>query len=163
VSISGAAGAIHHPRHGTELAVARYLHRHARPGDTLYVMYARANLLYDAGLPTPYPYAWSLMVRALPDAPARLRHLLASPRRPTWIVGWQRPDRWGLDPHGSTRRLRWTWYRPVARVRGRVVYHVRSRPRVDRGRGGARARAPARGARRHAEGEAAAVRDRGAR
>jgi 4-amino-4-deoxy-L-arabinose transferase-like glycosyltransferase len=162
VSISGAAGAIHHPRHGTELAVARYLHRHARPGDTLYVMYARANLLYDAGLPTPYPYAWSLMVRALPDAPARLRHLLASPRRPTWIVGWQRPDRWGLDPHGSTRRLRWTWYRPVARVRGRVVYHVRSRPRVDRGRGGARARAPARGARRHAEGEAAAVRDRGA-
>jgi hypothetical protein len=163
VTASGAAHAIHHPPHATEQAVARYLRRHARPGDTLYVLYARANLLYDAGLPTPYPYAWSLIVRATPDAPARLRHLLASPHRPTWVVGWQHARSWGLDPHHSTRRLLARWYRPVARVRGHVILHARRPASTDRGRGRAGARAPARGARRHVEGQSAAVRHRRAR
>ena len=92
------------PRSTGRLRAASYVRRHARPGDTQYVMYARANVGYYAGLPSPYPYAWSLLVRAHPGATARLRQLLASPRRPTWIVGWQPPDRWGLDPGGATPR-----------------------------------------------------------
>lgn len=125
-SASGGAAAIRHPHYARELAVARYVRRHARPGDTFYVMYARANVLYYAGLPDPYPYSWSLMVRTLPDAAPRLRRLLASPQRPTWIVRWQRPDSWGLDPHGTTRRLLAAEYLPVARVSGHVILHVRS-------------------------------------
>ena len=81
------------------------------------------------GLPSPYPYAWSLLVRAHPGATARLRQLLESPRRPTWIVGWQRPSRWGLDPGGATARALHAHYRVVAHVHGHPIYHRTSSPR----------------------------------
>ena len=115
-------------RHGV-VAVASYVRDHARPGDTQYVMYARANVGYYTGLPSPYPYAWSLLVRAHPGATARLRQLLESPRRPTWIVGWQRPSRWGLDPGGATARALHAHYRVVAHVHGHPIYHRTSSPR----------------------------------
>ena len=72
-----------------ELAVGHYIRDHARPGDTDYVMYARPNVVYYAGLRHPYPYLWSLMVRVRPGARAQLQRLLGSPRRPTWLVQWQ--------------------------------------------------------------------------
>jgi 4-amino-4-deoxy-L-arabinose transferase-like glycosyltransferase len=111
------------------VAVARYVRAHARPGDTQYVLYARANVGYYTGLPSPYPYAWSLLVRAHPGSIARLRSLLASPQRPTWIVGWERPGRWGLDPGGATARALHTRYRLVARVHGHPIYHRTSSSR----------------------------------
>ena len=104
--------------------VASYVRAHARPGDTQYVMYARANLLYYAALPSPYPYAWSLMVRAKPGVIPELRRLLASSRRPTWVVEWQPVGYWGLDRDGATQRLLTAHYRVVAVVAGRRVYHV---------------------------------------
>jgi hypothetical protein len=122
------AGAVHvaaHPPYRTTRAAASYLRAHARPGDTQYVMYARANLLYYAGLPSPYPYEWSLMVRAKPGAIPRLDRLLASARRPTWLVEWQSPGHWGLDPAGTTRRLVARDYRLVATVDGHPIYHAR--------------------------------------
>ena len=65
-----------HPLRRSEVGVARYLREHARQGDTDYVMYARPNVVYYAGLRHPYPYMWSLMVRAKPGALAELhRHL----------------------------------------------------------------------------------------
>ena len=42
--------------------------------------------LYYSGLRDPFPYNWSLMMRALPKAQAELRSMLAAPDRPTWIV-----------------------------------------------------------------------------
>ena len=110
------------------VSVAHYVRAHARPGDTQYVMYAHANVGYYTGLQSPYPYAWSLMVRAVPGAPARLLHLLRSPQRPTWIVGWERPDRWQLDPHRAIARALHTHYRVVARVHGHPIYHRTSAP-----------------------------------
>jgi hypothetical protein len=115
------------PPHRSEQEVARYVHRHERPGDTQYVLYARADLDYYTGLPSPFPYAWSLMDRAVPGATARLDRLLASPRRPTWIVEWQPPGAWGLDPHGVTRRELRRGYRRVATVAGRPVLLRRDR------------------------------------
>lgn len=106
-----------------DLAVATYVRTHARPGDTQYVMYARANLGYYTGLRSPYPFAWSLLVRAIPGATQRLDRLLASPQRPTWLIGWQPPDKWHLDPTGVTRRLLRREYRRVAVVAGRPIYH----------------------------------------
>jgi hypothetical protein len=123
--IAVAGGVVHHaihPPHQRELAVARYVRSHARPGDTQYVMYARANVDYYAGLRTPYPYAWSLMVRAVPGARAQLQRLLSSGRRPTWVVQWQDDDRWGLDPGDRTDRLLARGYRLAATVRGHGVY-----------------------------------------
>jgi len=123
--VAALGGAVHmarHPPHRQELAVARYVRDHARPGDTQYVMYARANVVYYTGLPTPYPYEWSLMVRALPGARAQLQRLLDSPRRPTWLVRWQGDDWWRLDPGGRTRRLIARDYRLAAVVCGHPIY-----------------------------------------
>ena len=102
------------------------VHGHgAGPGDTQYVLYARANLDERIGLPSPYPYAWSLMVRGIPGAIPRLDRLLASARRPTWVVGWEPVDRWGLDPHHVTERLLRADYRVVARIGRHPVWHTR--------------------------------------
>jgi 4-amino-4-deoxy-L-arabinose transferase-like glycosyltransferase len=111
-----------HPQHQAELAVARYVRVHSRPGDTQYVMYARANVGYYTGLPSPYPYAWSLMVQTVPGARARLQRLLGSARRPTWVVQWQDADRWQLDPGARTDRLLAHDYRLAATVRGHRIY-----------------------------------------
>lgn len=95
----------------------------AQPDDTLYVLYARANVLHYSGLRSPYPYNWSLMVRARPGARQQLLQLLRSPRRPDWIVAWQSPRSWGLD--GDARVVSRTLafrYRRVTTVCGRPIY-----------------------------------------
>ena len=60
-------------------------------------MYARANVAYYVGLPTPYPYEWSLMVRAVPGArPQReifVVHRKRPPRLVAELVGLLTPDR----------------------------------------------------------------------
>jgi hypothetical protein len=103
------------------LAVVNYLHSEARPDDSLYVMYARANLAYYSGLHTPFRYEWSLMMRAIPDSEPRLRTWLSSPDRPTWIVQWQSPTAFGLDASGATQALLLRHYHKVASVCGRDV------------------------------------------
>jgi hypothetical protein len=109
------------PPYDAEQDVGTYIRAHARPGDTQYVMYARADVLYYAGLRTPYPYDWSLMVRAHPGARRALYGLLASPRRPTWLVAWQDDDRWRLDRGDLVDVLLRRYYRPVAVVAGHRI------------------------------------------
>ncbi len=121
------------PPRRTEAAVARYVRAHARPGDTSYVLYARANLNLAIGLRTPFPYSWSLMMRARPDARGRLLDLLRSSGRPTWIVRWQPPGRWHLDPTGAVARLLATDYTSVASFDGRRVLLRADRLRPDPG------------------------------
>ncbi|CAN5214699.1 hypothetical protein BH09ACT10_BH09ACT10_17530 [soil metagenome] len=104
------------------LAVSDYLRANSHPDDTLYVMYARANLLYYAGMPTPYKYSWSMMVRTVPDAEQELRTLLKSPtERPTWIVEWQEPTLFGMDASGETRQLIASHYTAAARVCDKLI------------------------------------------
>jgi hypothetical protein len=136
----GAVRVRERPPQALELAAAAFVRDHARPGDTQYVLYARANVLYYVDLPTPYPYAWSLMLRTIPGATERLHDVLATRRRPTWVLQWQRFDAWGLDPYGRTRTLVSTHYRRVGpSLCGRSVHvwlrrddgrAVRRRPRV---------------------------------
>jgi hypothetical protein len=124
IGVTGARAARYRtsPPRQAELAVARFIHRHDRAGDTQYVLYARANLDYYVGLPSPFPYEWSLMARGVPRATARLDRLLASRRRPTWIVSWQPARAWDLDPHHVIRRALRAGYGRVATVRGHPVY-----------------------------------------
>ena len=114
--------------HRRELAVGRYIREHARPGDTQYVMYARPNIVYYAGLHQPYPYLWSLMVRVRPGARPQLERLLSSSRRPTWLVEWHTPGRWGLDPDGRLERALASGYRVVAVICGFPVFVRNDRP-----------------------------------
>lgn len=104
------------------LAVSKYLRANAHPDDSLYVMYARANLLYYADMKSPYPYAWIMMVRAVPQAQTDLRTLLKSPsKRPTWIVEWQGPTFFGLDKSGETRRLLRDHYVQIDQICGKAI------------------------------------------
>lgn len=125
IAMGAAVGLIAKPAHAKERDIAAYLHRHARPGDTAYALYARANLAYYDEMPSPFPYAWSLMMRAKPGTRAELGRLLASARAPTWIVQWQPPSQWSLDPTGALRRTLHTRYRKVARVGGHPIWHLR--------------------------------------
>ncbi|MEA2170479.1 MAG: hypothetical protein QOF76_3779 [Solirubrobacteraceae bacterium] len=128
-----------HNRDGIK-AIAHYIRSRSRPGDTQYVLYAKANVDYYTGLPSPYPYAWSLMVRAVPGASQRLAALLESPGRPTWVVGWQKVGQWSLPAHQRIAASLRTDYRLVKRIHGRRIY--RSRTPLSRGTvsGGPRAR-----------------------
>ncbi len=104
------------------LAVAKYLRGNAHSNDSLYVMYARANLLYYADMKSPYPYAWSMMVRAVPNAERDLRAVLQSPYdRPTWIVEWQGPTSLGMDVSGETRQLLQENYVQVDQICGKAI------------------------------------------
>ena len=111
-----------HTPHHRELAIGDYIREHARPRDTVYVMYARPNIVYYAGRRQPYPYLWSLMVRVRPGARPRLRRLLASPERPTWLVRWHHPSSWELDPHHTIARTVDRGYRLAATVCDVPVY-----------------------------------------
>ena len=101
--------------------IGRYLRKGADRGQTAYVMYAQPNILYYSRLESPFPYHWSLMMRSIPEAQARLRKLLASPRRPTWVVEWDDHRHGGLDRSGETARLLREHYRRVATVCDRGV------------------------------------------
>jgi hypothetical protein len=61
------------------------------------------------------------MLRARPDARTALYALLASRRRPTWLVTWQDDDRWRLDRGGIVDALLRRYYRPAATVDGHLV------------------------------------------
>jgi 4-amino-4-deoxy-L-arabinose transferase-like glycosyltransferase len=104
------------------VAVADYVRERAEPGDTLHVLYAQASVYHYAELDSPYPYFWSLMLRAIPGARDQLAQLLASPERPTWIVRWQRLTRWSLDDDGAIAAALERYYEPVATVCGRRIY-----------------------------------------
>jgi hypothetical protein len=95
-------------------AIGSALGDSARSGDTVHVLYSQADVLYYSGLQDPFPYHWSLMLRAVPGARGELRDLLASRARPTWIVEWEPPASYDLDRDGETARLLARHYRHVA-------------------------------------------------
>jgi hypothetical protein len=118
--------------------IGAYVRLRAEPGQTAYVLYARANALYYTGLPSPFPYHWVLMMRAIPAATHQLRALLSSDRRPTWIVNQDGPNGYGLDPRGLTRALLARHYVVAGKVCGRRILLARgspakSPPRMTRG------------------------------
>ena len=109
----------------TAVTVGRYLHTRALPGQTAYVLYARVNTLYYAGIRDPFPYNWSLMMLSVPRAQDHLRALLASPRRPTWVVKADGTRAFGLDGSGATQRLLTSHYRLAGTVCGERVLLAR--------------------------------------
>jgi hypothetical protein len=127
VIVSAAAALRGQPaRHGRDaVSVAEYLRDRARPGDSAHVMYAYASVLYYSDLRAPFAYRWSLMMQAAPGAERELRRLLASPRRPTWIVERHRPWAFKLDRDGITRRLIHTHYRRAGTVCGMTILIAR--------------------------------------
>ena len=106
-------------------AIGHYVRDRAEAGQTVYVMFARANVLYYAGLRSPFPYHWALMMRTVAGATRQLRTLLDGPGRPSWVVDQDGPDGYSLDPRGELRRVLARRYRGVGRVCGTAILLAR--------------------------------------
>jgi len=100
----------------------RWIAASAHSGDTLVVPFTHANVIGASGLSPDYPYAWSLPVRTLDPHLTLLTHTLNGPGAPTWVVRWDEPDSWGLDPDGRVDAALDAHYRRVAVVCGHAVW-----------------------------------------
>jgi hypothetical protein len=77
----------------------------AAPGDTIVLLYGRADIVLASGLSDPYEQLWSLPTRTLDPDLTALKALLRSPDAPTWVVEWSDAGSFGLDADGSLAAL----------------------------------------------------------
>ncbi|MCY7400815.1 MAG: hypothetical protein LH477_07660 [Nocardioides sp.] len=77
-----------------EYRIGEAISRASRPGDTLVVYGGRADLQLASGMPSTYPYLWSLPMRTLDPGLRGLRDLLTGARAPTWVVEAASLDAW---------------------------------------------------------------------
>lgn len=101
--------------------VGRALERVAEAGDTAVVAYGQPNVLLNAGMESPYPYLWSLPVRALDPDLDLLADTLEGADAPTWLVDWSGFDDWGVDATRLEAVVE-RRYRPVGSVCGRDLW-----------------------------------------
>jgi 4-amino-4-deoxy-L-arabinose transferase-like glycosyltransferase len=94
----------------------------AEPADTIVVPFTHANVIHAAGLEPGYPYAWSLPLRTLDPQLTLLTSTLDGPDAPTWVVRWDDPHTWGLDPGNRVDAALRAHYRAVGYVCGHVVW-----------------------------------------
>ena len=94
----------------------------AQPTDTITVPFSHSNVITASGLEPGYPYAWSLPVRTLDPHLRLLLRTLEGGAAPTWVVRWDAPDSWGLDPHDAVHQDLLAHYRHVATICGRAVW-----------------------------------------
>jgi len=85
----------------------------SRPGDSVVTIYGAADLVQASGLEAPYPYLWSLPIRVFDPDLQRMRGLLASSARPTWVAVMLPPNSWKLDDRRQLRSLLDLRYREV--------------------------------------------------
>ncbi len=117
------------PRLGTpvnEAAVGSWLAENREPGDTAVVLFGKANVLHHAGMTSPYPFLWSLLIRTLDPDLEELRAELEGSEPPTWVVRWHALDTWGLDADGRVGEVLDRRYVLVGEPCGRDVYLLRS-------------------------------------
>lgn len=100
----------------------RWVAAAAHPTDTIVVPFTHANVIDASGLTPGYPYAWSLPVRTLDPQLTLLTGTLDSGSAPTWVVRWDHPHTWGLDPADRVDAALRAHYRPVGDVCGHTVW-----------------------------------------
>lgn len=111
----------------TEDPTSAWLTAHARPSDTALVAFGRPNIVQEAGLDSPYPYLWSLIVRVKDPELSLLASILGSADRPDWLITESGGLRgWGIDPTAGDEQIA-AHYRPVSSVDGLVIYLENSR------------------------------------
>lgn len=120
--VSPAAALVAQDRSTEEYAVGRWVAASAEPGDTLVVPFSHPNVIDAARLGPGYPYAWSLPVRTLDPDLTLFRSTLTGPAAPTWVVRWNHPRAWGLDPGNRVQAALEAGYRRAANVCGHTVW-----------------------------------------
>ncbi|MEO6471652.1 MAG: hypothetical protein ABIR57_07175, partial [Aeromicrobium sp.] len=93
----------------------------ARPGDTIITIYGHADVVQTSGLSSPYPFLWSLPVKARDPQLNDLSQVLSGPQAPTWFVKWKHIASWGVEPD-QVRAIIARDYRLFGHVCGHPVY-----------------------------------------
>jgi hypothetical protein len=106
---------------GQQHTVGTWLREARQPADTGVVTFGQPNVLYRAGMSSPYKYLWSLPVRTRDSHLRELSAVMESSRRPTWVVNWSGLSSWGVEP-GRTKALLRDSYRKVATICGRSIW-----------------------------------------
>ena len=107
------------PNTGEEV-VGNAIGRASHPGDGIITWPGRSNVNYAAHLASPYPYLWLLPAQTLDPGLRRLKSLLRSSRRPTWLVAWTALPAQPA-PHTVAAAVR-DDYREVAAICGRAIF-----------------------------------------
>lgn len=116
------------PAHADDSAVATYLKKHSRPGDSVVVGFGHPNIVYEAGLRSPYEELWSLPVRVRDPDLVSLTRVLDGPDAPTWVVvSGSSLATWGVDATTAERSLT-TRYRRLRTIGGYVVWRLTGQP-----------------------------------
>lgn len=92
----------------------------ARPGDTLVSAFGNPETVDSAGLPSPYPYMWTLPAQVEDPDLTLLTGILTGPNPPTWLVAWKRTS----FPEETLRRLDLlvhARYHAVAEICGQTI------------------------------------------
>lgn len=106
----------------TEKAVKAYLSAESGSDDTAVVAYGHANLIEASGLEPGYRNLWSLPMRVHdPDLDHMVARLSAS-EAPTWFIGWNPLNSWGIDEDGQLEQTLSDRYREVASICGVEIY-----------------------------------------
>lgn len=105
-----------------EAAVGRWLAAAGGADDDAVVIWGKANVLQSAGMTSPYPFLWSLIVRTLDPELELIVDTLSGPAAPTWVVVWHDVDSWGLDEEGQLGETLSERYTHVGTPCGADVY-----------------------------------------
>jgi hypothetical protein len=115
---------LEHQRNPTSstASVAHWLRSSAQPGDTLAIPFTHADVMDMSRLRPVYPYSWSLPLRTRDPHLALLVSTLEGRHAPDWVVRWDPPHLWGLDPHNRVAHALARHYVEVSVVCGRSVW-----------------------------------------
>jgi hypothetical protein len=102
--------------------IGHWLGDSAARTDTVFVAYGHPHVLESADLASPYPYLWSLPMRAHDPHQERLREVVEGAEAPDWIVQINGLNSWGIDSGGQLRDLVDDRYEHVADVCGSAVH-----------------------------------------
>jgi hypothetical protein len=105
------------------------LRQAARPDDTLVVFGGRADLQLESRLSSPYPYLWSLPMRALDPDLTRFRALVDGPDAPTWLVEWWRFDTWTAKGDDLRRDVESRYVEHGTGCSGKTIWLLRGEDR----------------------------------
>jgi len=120
------AGRQEFDEHDTGVAIAKV----AEPGDTLVVFGGRADLQLESGMASPYPYLWSLPMRARDPELAKFRAMVNGPHAPTWLVEWWAFDTWAPEGKALQRDVERRYVEHGTGCDGRTIWLLEG---VDRG------------------------------
>lgn len=110
-------------RYLTNQTVGEYLKANTTPDQTVYALYAAADVYYHARRRSPYPYLWFRGISRIPGAIPQLRSVLRDhERHPAYVAMVQDPSE--LDPQGRLRAVFVRYYDRVATVNGVGIYRA---------------------------------------